>query len=184
MGAYLMSLGVDVWTSVLVDYNVRDIPPTDGDGKTLYGNNVKAKNSILFGLSQSELVKVMHYKSAKEVWVKIKQSHEGDEKVKDDEVTNMIIGLSEEVKEEMIVQKILRSLPMRFNAKVSAIEEMDNLKDLKMDQLHGTLIASEMRVGIEKFEPKEETFKFPERPRSIKIIKTAPVVNFISSWLN
>jgi len=33
----------------------------------------------------------------------------------------------------MIFQKILRSLPMRFNAKVSAIEEMDNLKDLNMD---------------------------------------------------
>lgn len=50
-----------------------------------------------------------------------------------DEVTNMIIWLVEEVKEDMIFQKILRSLPMRFNAKVSAIEEMDNLKDLNMD---------------------------------------------------
>ena len=77
-----MSLGVDVWSSVLVDYDVPDVPPIDVDGKKLYGNNVKAKNAILFGLSQSELVKVMHCKSAKEVWVKLKQSHEGDDKVK------------------------------------------------------------------------------------------------------
>lgn len=45
----------------------------------------------------------------------------------------------EEIEEEIIVQKILRPLPMSFNAKVSSIEEMVNLKDLKMDELHGTL---------------------------------------------
>ena len=67
----------------------------------------------------------------------------------------MIRGLGEEFKEEMIVQKVLWSLPMRCNAKISAIEEMANLKDLKMDQLHGTLTVYEMRVGIEKYEPKE-----------------------------
>ena len=39
----------------------------------------------------------------------------------------MIKGLGEEVKEEMVVQKILRSLPMGFNAKVLAIEDMDKL---------------------------------------------------------
>ena len=38
------------------------------------------------------------------------------------EVTNTIRGLGEEVKEEMIVQKTLRYIPMRFNSKVSAIE--------------------------------------------------------------
>ena len=52
MEAYIMSLRVDVWTLVLVDYNVLDIPPTNADGKKLYGNNAKAKNFILFGLSQ------------------------------------------------------------------------------------------------------------------------------------
>ena len=43
----------------------------------------------------------------------------------------MIRGLGEEVKEEITVKKILRSLPMIFNAKISTIEEMANLKDLK-----------------------------------------------------
>ena len=82
MEAYLMSLGVDVWNSVLVDYNVPDIPPTDADDKKIYGNNANAKNSILFGLSKSEIVNVMHCKSTKEVWVKLNQSHEGDDRVK------------------------------------------------------------------------------------------------------
>ena len=52
MEAYLMSLRVDVWTLVLVDYNVPVIPPTNAYGKKKYGNNVRAKNVILFGLSQ------------------------------------------------------------------------------------------------------------------------------------
>ena len=55
-----MSLGVDVWRSVLVYYDVPNVPPTDVVGKTIYGNNAKTKNSILFFLSQSELIKVRH----------------------------------------------------------------------------------------------------------------------------
>jgi hypothetical protein len=40
-----------------------------------------------------------------------------------DEIVNAIIGLGEEIEESVIVQKVLRSLPMRFNPKISALEE-------------------------------------------------------------
>jgi hypothetical protein len=40
-----------------------------------------------------------------------------------DEIVNAIIGLGEEIKESVIVQKVLRSLPMRFNPKISTLEE-------------------------------------------------------------
>lgn len=56
---------------------------------------------------------------------------------------------------------------MRFNAKVSAIEEMANLKDLKMDQLYGTLTSYEMRVGREKYELKEEAFKVSKNSKEL-----------------
>jgi hypothetical protein len=36
-----------------------------------------------------------------------------------DETVNAIIGLGEEIKESVIVQKVLRSLPMRFDPKIS-----------------------------------------------------------------
>jgi hypothetical protein len=39
------------------------------------------------------------------------------------ETVNAIIGLGEEIEESIIVQKVLRSLPMRFNPKISALEE-------------------------------------------------------------
>ena len=46
-----------------------------------------------------------------------------------------------------LVHKVLRSLPDRFNSKVSAIEEIGDLKTLTMDQLLGTLTAYEMRIN-------------------------------------
>lgn len=139
----------------------------------------------------------MHFKSTYEMWENINQFQEGDDKVKQaklqnfrmrferlkmnenesivecflrvDEVVNMIRGLGEEFKEEMIVQKLLRSLPMRLNAKISIIEEMANLKDLKVDQRNGTLTAYEMRVGKEKYEVKEVTLRLYSEGKEHKV---------------
>lgn len=80
--AYLMSLRIDVWSNLLVNYDFNDVLPTNENNKNVYGNNVKATNSFLFSLSQSELVNVMHFNSTKEVWVKLNQSDEGDHKLK------------------------------------------------------------------------------------------------------
>jgi hypothetical protein len=39
-----------------------------------------------------------------------------------DETLNAILGLGEEIQESVIVQKLLRSLPMRFDPKISSLE--------------------------------------------------------------
>ena len=46
----------------------------------------------------------------------------------------------------MIVQKILRSLPMRFDPNISALEERTYIGTLRMDELHGILTAYEIRT--------------------------------------
>eukprot|EP00253_Pinus_taeda_P001904 PITA_01904 len=120
-------------------------------------------------------MKVMHYKSAKEIWDKIVTSYEGDEQVKRaklqtlriqyetlkmyndesvanyflrvDEFVNCMKNLGEEIKEAIVVEKVLRSLSPKFESKVSAIEEKQNLRILTMSQLHGILTAYEMRKG-------------------------------------
>ena len=46
------------------------------------------------------------------------------------EVVNTIRGLDENLDKDVIVQKVLISLPKRFNPKVSSIEEMSNLGTL------------------------------------------------------
>jgi len=54
-------------------------------------------------------------------------------------------GLCEKIEEVIIVHKVLRSLPSRLDAKVSAIEEMHELDKLTMERLHGILTTYEMR---------------------------------------
>eukprot|EP00253_Pinus_taeda_P011740 PITA_11740 len=117
----------------------------------------------------------MQYKSAKEIWDKIVLSYEGDEQVKRaklqtlriqyenlrmyndesvanyflrvDEIVNCMKNLGEEIKEAIVVEKFLRSLSPKFESKVSAIEEKENLRILTMSQLHEILTAYEMRKG-------------------------------------
>jgi len=63
-----------------------------------------------------------------------------------DEAFNAIKGLGEYLNEYLVVQKLLRSLPLRYDAKVSTIEETRDLTKMTMGELHGSLIAYEMRT--------------------------------------
>jgi hypothetical protein len=140
--------------------------------------------------------KVSHCKSVKEIWDKLRNIYEGDTKVKEiniqtyrgqfeqlkmkedetiaayflrvDEMVNVIIGLREEIKESVIVQKILRSLPMRFNPKISALEERLDLNSISMDELHGIFTTYEMRTEQENLDLKEATFKESKRSKKKK----------------
>eukprot|EP00253_Pinus_taeda_P017935 PITA_17935 len=173
--AYLQSLGTEVWNIVETGYAFPSTTPTDADEKKKYETNAKAVSTLLGCISQSEFMKVMHYKSAKEIWEKIVTSYEGDEQVKRaklqtlriqyetlkmyndgsvvnyflrvDEVVNCMKNLGEEIKEAIVVEKFLRSLSPKFESKVSAIEEKENLRILTMSQLHGILTAYKMRKG-------------------------------------
>ena len=76
-----------------------------------------------------------------------------------DETVNAIIGLGKEIEESIIVRKILRSLPMGFNPKISAIEERSDLNSISMDELHGIFTTYELRTEQENLDVKEATFK-------------------------
>jgi len=64
-----------------------------------------------------------------------------------DEIVNCMKKLGGEIKEVVVVEKVLRSLSPRFESKVSAIEEMENLRNLTMSQSHRILTTYEMRKG-------------------------------------
>ena len=70
-----------------------------------------------------------------------------------------MIGLGEKIEDVALVHKILRSLPDRFNSKVSAIEELNDLKTLEFDQLLGLLTTYEMRIVKDKPTSREASFK-------------------------
>ena len=114
----------------------------------------------------------MHCSFTKDIWDELQNVYEGDAKVKAtklqtykgqfeqlkmkedenvavyflrfDETMNVIRGLGEEVDESIIVQKVLRSLPIRFDPKISTLEEITNL-----DELDGIFTTYEMRTEQE-----------------------------------
>ena len=82
-----------------------------------------------------------------------------------DEIVNTMRGVGEHIENTTLVQKILRSLPMRFDSKVSALEERQYLDKLSMDELHGILTTYEMRTKKENPSRKEETFKVSKKTK-------------------
>jgi hypothetical protein len=186
MRTYLMALRADVWDVVETRYTNPVVLATKDD-KLEFSFNTKGMNAILNGLDEAEFVKVMHLDTSKGMWDKLINSYEGNEKVKDaklqtyrlkfeqlkmnedetiskyflrvEELVNAMKGHGEEFDDSLLVQNILRSLPDKFNPKVSAIQELNDLKNLSIDQLIGTLIAYEMRINKDKSSTREPYFK-------------------------
>jgi hypothetical protein len=160
---YLTSLGVDIWYSVVNGYVIPNNAPTDPNEKKLMSCNSKSRHVILGALAPTISRKVMGCNNPKEVWDKLKSIYEGDPKVKQvklqrhraefenlkmdekkdiatyflrvDEVVNAIRGLGEDLNESLVVQNVLRSLLLKYDAKVSSIEETRDLTKMTMDEL-------------------------------------------------
>jgi len=54
--------------------------------------------------------------------------------------------LGEEFDESIIIQKALIYLPMRFDPRISTLEEREDLDSISMDELYGIFTAYEMRI--------------------------------------
>ena len=61
-----------------------------------------------------------------------------------DEIVNSIRGIGGEIKEKEVVDKVLRTHPMKYDSKVSSLEELDDIKLMTIDELHGIFTSYEM----------------------------------------
>lgn len=64
-----------------------------------------------------------------------------------DDIFNYMKNPGEDIKEVTLVEKVLRSLSVKFESKVFSIEEKQDLQTINMTQLHGILTGFEMRKG-------------------------------------
>jgi hypothetical protein len=83
MKNFMLSLGFDIWQSIVDGYTAPTTPPKDAARKKICNDNSRVVNGILGGFTNSICVKVMHCKSTKEIWDKLEFVYEGDEKVKE-----------------------------------------------------------------------------------------------------
>ena len=67
--------------------------------------------------------------------------------VKLKDIVNFAFNLGEYIAESKIVRKILRSLPERFHAKITAIEEIKDIDQIPLTELIGNLQTYEMGLG-------------------------------------
>jgi hypothetical protein len=124
---------------------------------------------------------------AKEAWDILETVHEGTSKVKmsrlqilttkfenlkmkEDEsvhdfymnildMANSFDVLGEKMTDAKLVRKILRSLPKRFDMKVTAIEEAQDINNMKVDELIGSLETFELAIN-ERGEKKNKSIAF------------------------
>ncbi|KAK2418362.1 putative mitochondrial protein [Trifolium repens] len=129
--------------------------------------NHKAIYALFNGVDTSVFKMIKNCVSAKEAWEVLQKCYEGTTKVKqskiqhltsrfealkmkDDEniqdfhlklldIGNSFEALGEKMSDEKLARKLLRSLPKRFDMKVTAIEEAHDISSMKMDELVGSL---------------------------------------------
>ncbi|MCH94353.1 gag-protease polyprotein, partial [Trifolium medium] len=149
--------------------------------------NSKALNALFNGVDKNMFRLIKKCTVANDVWEILKTTHEGTAKVKisrlqmlsrkfenlvmkEDEsihdfymtvmdYANSFDILGEKLDDEKLVRKILRSLTKKFDMKVTAIEEAQDISKMKVDELIGSLQTYESAAN-EKLEKKNKSIAF------------------------
>lgn len=136
----------------------------------------KAITCLHSALTDQIFTKIMDLETPKQVWEKLQGEYEGNSRVKavklltlkrefelmkmkDTEsikdysgrlmdVVNQVRLLGEAFTDQKVVEKIMVSVPQKFESKISAIEESCDMKDLTIAELISKLHAQEQRVSI------------------------------------
>jgi hypothetical protein len=138
------------------------------------GNN-KALNALFNRVDRSMFKLIKPCIVAKDAWCILETAHEGTSKVKmsrlqllttkfenlkmkEDEsihdfhlsildIANSFEALGERMSDEKLARKILKSLPKRFDMKVTAIEEAQDIATMKVEELIGSLLTCEAAIN-------------------------------------
>ena len=151
--------------------------PVDWDETTIIAANFysRALNALFCGVTNEEFKKISSIEVAKEAWTILETTYEGTKAVKtvklqkltssfeeirmkEDEtfdefyaklkdIVNYAFNLGECIAKSKIVKKILRSLPKRFHAKITVIEEVKDINQIPLTELVGNLQTYEMELG-------------------------------------
>ena len=155
--SFLQSLDEKMWQAVEIGWTKPKEAPTNWDDAKIKAANFnsRALNALFSAVTNEEFKKISSTKTAKEVWTILQTTYEGTKAVKDlklqrlttsfeevkmeedelfdefyaklKDIVNSAFNLGETILEPKIVRKVLRSLPERFHAKITAIEESKDI---------------------------------------------------------
>ena len=140
--------------------------------------NSKALNALFSVVINEKFKKISFTETAKEAWTILQTTYEGTKVVKDSkfqrlttsfeeikmeedesfdefyaklkDIVNLAFNLGETILEPKIMRKVLKSLPERFHAKITAIEESKDINQIPLTELVGNLQTYELgltRIG-------------------------------------
>ena len=140
--------------------------------------NSRTLNVFFSTVTSEEFKKISSTKTTKEAWTILQTTYEGTKAVKDSklqrlitsfeeikmeedesfdefyaklkDIVNSTFNLGETIPESKIVRKVLRSLPERFHAKITTIEELKDINKIPLIELVGNLQTYELgltRIG-------------------------------------
>ena len=138
----------------------------------------RALNALFSVVINEKFKKISFTETAKEAWTILQTTYEGTKVVKDSkfqrlttsfeeikmeedesfdefyaklkDIVNLAFNLGETILEPKIMRKVLKSLPERFHAKITAIEESKDINQIPLTELVGNLQTYELgltRIG-------------------------------------
>nr|XP_028948055.1 uncharacterized protein LOC103454709 [Malus domestica] len=133
--------------------------------------DLKAKNYLFQAIDRSILETILKKDTSKDIWDSLNQKYQGTTRVKraqlqafrnDFELLHMKAGETvndyfgrtlaiankmrfhgEQMKDVVIIEKILRSMTSKYDYVVCSIEELNDLDALSIDELHSSLLVHE-----------------------------------------
>ena len=180
MRAFLQSLDEKVWQTLEIGWTKPNEASTDwDDAKMKTANfNSRALNALFSAVTNEEFKKIYSTENAKEEWTILQTTYEGTKAVKNSkiqrftmsfeeikmekdesfdeiyvklkDIVNSIFNLGETIPKPKVVRKVLRSLPERFHAKITVIEESKDIEKIPLTKLVGNLQTYELgltRIG-------------------------------------
>ena len=169
-----------MWQVIEIGWTKPKESPTDWDDAKIKAANFnsRALNALFNAVTNEEFKKISSTETAKEAWTILQTTYEGTKVVKDSKLqrlttsfeeikmeedesfdefyaklkdrVNLAFNLGETIPKPKIVRKVLRSLPERFHAKITAIEELKDINKIPSTELVGNLQTYELgltRIG-------------------------------------
>ena len=177
---FLQSLDEKVWQAAEIGWTKPTEALTDWDDAKIKAANFnnRALNALFNAITNEEFKKISSIETVKEAWTILKTSYEGTKAVKDlklqrlttsfkeikmeedesfdeslcsiKDIVNSTFNLGKTIPEPKIVRKVLRSLPERFHAKITTMEESKDIHKIPLTELVGNLQTYEL--GLTRIE--------------------------------
>ena len=158
-----------MWQAVEISWTKsKEAPVNWDDAKIMTVNfNNRALNALFSAVTNGEFKKISSTETAKEAWTILQTTYKGTKAVKDlkfqrlttsfeeikveedesfdefyaklKDIVNSAFNLGKTILEPKIVRKVLRSLPERFHAKITAIEKSKDIDKIPLTELVGNL---------------------------------------------